>query len=247
MDLAWITPQTDRRVTCLVVGRAGIGKTSLLRTIPEDEPAFVLSAEAGLLCVRDLIEGGQLTGVEARTMADVRDVLTCLETQEWRERYRWIFVDSLTELSNLCLDETERLHPSADSRKVWYEYSKAFMRTVCAFRDLSGYDVVMTCLERMDMDDSKRTLVTPDIQMSSVRGKMASVFDEVLYMTDMKGADGKPKRIFRTEPFDRRPGKDRSGLLDAVEEPSLAAIKAKILEAMKDGDDRPRPLPGGGV
>ena len=39
-----ITPETNNRFNCLVYGQPGVGKTSLLRTIPEDEPVCTLSA-----------------------------------------------------------------------------------------------------------------------------------------------------------------------------------------------------------
>ena len=78
-----ITVQSANRISALVVGPAGIGKTSLLRTLcgqtfndgkwektGEAEKVFVLSAESGLLCVRDLIQSGDVKGCEIGSLKE---------------------------------------------------------------------------------------------------------------------------------------------------------------------------------
>jgi hypothetical protein len=232
MALRQLTPETDRRITCLVVGRAGIGKTSLLRTIPADEPVLTVSAESGLLCVQDLLEDGRVSGYEVDSAADVLEILNCLRASaEWREAYRWVFIDSLTELSSRCLEDFKRRH-SGDGYKMWDEYSQMMMRIVKGFRDLKGYDVVFTCLETMELDDSKRRIITPDVQMKGVRNRLPALFDEVFWMTDVPdpGDVKLSRRVFCTKPDRYQPGKDRSGKLDVHEPPDLAFVKAKIFK-----------------
>ena len=60
MPLKPIVAEKVDRFTALVIGEAGIGKTSLLRTIPEEDKVCVLSAESGLLAVRDLVKAGRV-------------------------------------------------------------------------------------------------------------------------------------------------------------------------------------------
>ena len=102
MALKKISMDTTNRICALVVGPAGIGKTSLLRTIfgqqfnsktgqweQISEPAgkvCTLSAESGLLCVRDLIASGQVEGFEIGTFQDMREVHAALMSPEFRQR-----------------------------------------------------------------------------------------------------------------------------------------------------------------
>lgn len=89
MPLCKITPQATNRFCCLVIGQAGTGKTSLLRTImgqeydqesrewkqsrEPTEKVLTLSAESGLLCVRDLVEQGMVEGYEIGSLQDFRE------------------------------------------------------------------------------------------------------------------------------------------------------------------------------
>jgi hypothetical protein len=235
MALRFITADTDRRMTALVVGRAGIGKTSLLRTIPPGESACTISAEAGLLCVRDMVEDGRIRGVELSSTAEVLECIDNLRfNASWKEDFAWVFVDSLTEISSICYEELKAKYPDKrDSYNMWDAYAGMMNRIVKGFRDLGKYHVVMTCLETTDLDDSKRRIVSPDVQLKSFRQRLPALFDEILYMTteDVPADGGEPRRVFYTEPFDSRPGKDRSGRLAPVEVPDLGLVRDKILNA----------------
>ncbi|MDR1313286.1 MAG: ATP-binding protein [Deltaproteobacteria bacterium] len=229
MALKFIKPDADSRMTCLVIGKPGIGKTSLLRTLPEEETAFTVSAESGLLCVQDLVASGQVQGAEVDCMEDLDEILTCLKTPAYRERYSTVFIDSLSEISQRCLDSSRWKFPARkDSFNLWDDYEVRMTALVKAFRDLQGYDVVMTCLETLELDEAKRRIVSPDVAMKRLKGKLAAWFDEVFYMSDAKDAKGAFQRVFYTQPFNGQPGKDRSGRLDPVEKPDLAWIRAKI-------------------
>ncbi|MDR1039440.1 MAG: ATP-binding protein [Deltaproteobacteria bacterium] len=233
MALRYITAETDRRMTCLVIGRAGIGKTSLLRTIPESEEVFTISAEAGLLCVRDMVESGRVQGAEVTGTADVIECLDNLRfNPKWRDRYTWVFIDSLTEISSVCYEEMKARYPDRrDSFNMWDAYAGIMNRIIKSFRDLKPYNVVFTCLAAMEFDDGKKPIVSPDVQLKSLKQRLTSFFDEVFYMTDVPAEGGEMRRMFITQPFLAFPGKDRSGRLELHEEPDLARVKAKILGA----------------
>lgn len=93
----------------------------------------------------------------------------------------------------------------------------------------TAYNVVFTCLESVDYDEVKRRHIGPDIQGRQLKERLTSYFDEVFYMTTRPDADGIDRRVFYTQPRPGIPAKDRSGQLDEIEQPNLAAIKAKIL------------------
>jgi len=230
MALTYITPESANRFNALIIGRPGIGKTSLLRTIPADEPVCTLSAEAGLLCVRDLVVSGQVTGVDIKSLAEFQEVLDLLKTKEWQKAYRWIFIDSLTEIAARCVEEFQKRFPDKqDSFNLWGNYLDTMTGLIKGFRDLTAYNVIFTCLETVEVDEVKRRFIGPDIQGTKLKERLTSYFDEVFYMTSQADENSEEQRVLYTQPYGKQPGKDRSGKLSLIEQPNLANIAAKIL------------------
>lgn len=225
-----ITKETANRLNCLVIGGAGLGKTSLLRTIPEDEKTLVLSCEGGLLAVRDMIEAGLIEGFEVGSFADLKEAYQMLLTPDFKTRYRWVFLDSLTEVSGKCLESLKAKYlKSEDTFKMWGEFSDNLTHIIKAFRDLTNYSVVMTCLPATQLDDLNRRYVGCAISGKQLQERLPSYFDLVLYMINKEDENGTEHRVFVTSPSDRYPGKDRSGRLAQIEKPDLGYLRNKIL------------------
>lgn len=245
MPLKAITPQATDRFCCLVVAPAGMGKTSLLRTIlgqeynpatrtwvQTEEPTqkvLTLSAESGLLCVRDLVTAGQVQGYEIGSLQDFREALAAVQQPDFQQNYQWVFIDSLTEISGRCVEAMKQKHPgSGDGFKLWGEYNDTMTHLIKAFRDMAHYNVVFTCLETVDTDENKRRFIAPAISGREVKERLTSYFDEVFRMVEMPDPNGVPGRYFHTsQPIGL--AKDRSGRLDAVEYPNLLRVQRKIL------------------
>ena len=245
-----ITTETAQRICCLVIGPAGIGKTSLIRTIlgqgNDDgngwktlegftpEKVCVLSAESGLLCVRDLVSAGQVEGFEIGSITDFHEALRMCRTEEFKARgYQWLFIDSLTEIASRCAENLQEKYPSkTDSFKMWAEYSSTMTDIIKAFRDMDSCNVCFTCLQAYDKDEFNRRFPAPDIAGSSLKQRLTSYFDEVFVMDRVASSldpnDPKPVLVFQTyEPVGL--AKDRSGRLAPKERPNLLHIKRKIL------------------
>ncbi len=239
-----ITPESSSRFCALVIGPAGIGKTSLLRSIlgqrydpnagaweKVSEPAgrvCTISAESGLLCVRDLVAAGLVEGFEIESFADMREAQMQFMRPEFQERYQWIFIDSLTEISARCVEHARQKFPAGnDTFKLWGEYNDSMTAIIKAFRDMPHYNVVFTCLETVDKDQNNVRYKAPMISGSGLKERLTSYFDEVLYMDRVITDDGTQRVVFKTRELGV--AKDRSGRLADVEEPSLLAIRDKIL------------------
>lgn len=243
MALKKISPQSTDRLACLVIGPAGIGKTSLIRTLcgeeydgqgwqkkSQPEKVCVLSAEAGLLSVRDLVVAGQVEGYEIGSLEDFRDAqIMCMSANFKQEGYHWIFIDSLTEISSRCSESLQKKYPGKnDSFKLWGEYNQLMTDIIKSFRDMTDFNVIFTCLEAHDKDADGIARLVPDVAGSGIKNRLVSYFDEVFYMQSIRGQDGKPWTWFSTSaPIGV--AKDRSGKLDKFEMPNLLAIQHKIL------------------
>jgi len=240
-----IGEESVERICALVVGRYGLGKTSLIRTVlgqeyvdgkweqvhETGEKACVLSAESGLLAVRDLVKAGLVEGYEIGSLQEFKEAYALLaSTPEMKERYAWVFIDSLTEISQRCDSVMREKYPDAQKTfKRWDDYSDTMIRTVKDFRDLRPYNVVFTCLETIDKDDSNRRFASPDVVGKGLKEKLPSFFDEVFYMRLMQDAQGGEHRVLYTQPVNEYPAKDRSGKLATIEKPNLLSIKKRIL------------------
>lgn len=252
MALTPITAQSADRICALLIGPAGIGKTSQIRcllgqdfqggqwvqTNLAPEKVLVLSAEGGLLCVRDLVASGQVQGFEIHSLTEFHEALRYVATapEVRQDGFRWVSIDSLTEIASRCAEELQRKYPSkADSLKLWGEYNQVMTDIVKSFRDLTHINVVFTCLINIEKDKEGRRFPMPDISGSSLKQRLTSYFDEVLVLDRMALNTGDPENpvmqemlVFNT----RNPvglAKDRSGKLAETEYPNLLMIRNKIL------------------
>jgi hypothetical protein len=230
MALKLIEPDSCNRITVLVIGGAGIGKTSLLKTIPEGENALTLSAEGGLLSVRDIVHSGRVMGFEITSIDDFKEALELLKTPEYKAKFQWVFVDSLTEISSRCLEAWKVKYPDKkDSFNLWGSYGDEIIILIKAFRDLAPYNVVFTCLPRAEKDADGVRYFAPAIKGGEAKDLLTSFFDLVFYYTKFSDNNGNPYRALVTDEIRQMPAKDRSGCLDLIEAPDLGAIRAKII------------------
>jgi phage nucleotide-binding protein len=211
----------------LIHGRSGAGKTSLARTIPQEDhgKTLVISAEAGLLPLRNIA----MDMVEINTFEEMTEVFKLLKGES---KYNWCVIDSLTEVAEKCLiGESQKggrqIKPGWDE---YYWFTQRVEKMIKSFRDLRGVHVVMTALSSPDTEDEKGKLM-PVIPARKLRSVLAQYFDEVLYLN----VDRNGKRSFITDCSDIIEAKDRSGSLGNPELPDLSVIVSKILKAEPNG------------
>lgn len=221
--------QEHQKIKCLIGGYSGVGKTTLAKTL--DDKTLIISAESGLMAVSgqhiDYIdiskddEGKTLTQPKDRIQR-LSDVFKFLHAGT---KYNCIFMDSLTEISELLVQKLQIEFPDRkDSFPMWGEYAKVMRSIVKNFRDLP-YHVFMTCISKAEKDQNNKRFMAFDVA-GSISERLPQYFNEVFYLA----ADAEGKRSILTKADDMHIHvRDRSNKLLPIEPPDLGAIVRKII------------------
>jgi len=219
------------RLKILIYGEAGSGKTSLVKTLKEK--TLVISAEAGLLSIKgsgidyidvSLDDNGQPVPKEHR-LNRFQDVYKYVLQKEVQEKYKWLFIDSLTEIGQNLLEGLQKIYPEKkDGMNLWGDYDKQAKAFVKSFRDLPYYNVCFTALEKEEKDNDNRRHMKVDMD-GKVGKRLPAFFDEVFWL-HVDSDTG--ERHLWTSRRDDRVAKDRSGMLDTEEPADLQLIVNKI-------------------
>lgn len=222
----------SERFVSLVAGQSGIGKTTLAKTLPEPhDRTLIISAESGLLC----LSGTDIPVFEVSPDSpweSLTEVFEYLNTDEAKERFRFLFIDSLTEIAQLILAELKRDPKLGDAKNgfvLWGSYADRMTKIIKIFRDFKPYSVVFTCLTTTEKDGL--TLID-DFSMpgQSVKDALKSYFDLVLHYQVFTDEEGGKHRKLITDMEVSRLAKDRSGLLETYEDANLETIINKIIK-----------------
>lgn len=207
-------------VKMIVYGKAGVGKTTLIKTLPRP---LVLSSERGLLSLRK----AGLPYIEINTVADAEKVLAWLEADGAAD-YESVAVDSATDLAEVLLAASKA--GLKDPRQAYGEVQDNVLALFRTLRDLPRLHVLAICkMEPRESEDGVRYV--PAMPGKKLGPQVPYLFDEVFHLyTDDVDPD-KPVRWLRTQPDFQYEAKDRSGALAGKEKPNLTSIINKIRNA----------------
>lgn len=219
-----------KRVTVLIYGESGIGKTSLVKTlgVTDDTKVFYVAADPGQLVFR----GRNFQVAEApngdwneKVMDDVYRYL-----QKEAASYEWIVVDGLDELGAAVL--RSKLLTQRDARRAYGEMGDYMSVWAKHMRDLKGTSILFITHIDNQQDETGAMYFHPSFPGKAVTSQLNDWFDLVGCMRSVR-TDKEIKRLiqFRPEADPRFKVKDRSSVMTDYEEPNLGAIFNRIHEA----------------
>lgn len=222
----------DNGLKVLVHGEAGAGKTTMGATA--GVPTLIISAESGLLSIKDAPDYIQVT--EIKSMEDLDEVYNYLKNND--HGFEWIVLDSISEMGEVCLAAEKA--SSRDGRAAYANMIDAMTKQLKQFRNLP-VNVMMTCKQQKYEDqETGVTKYLPQLPGNRLANDLPYLFDLVLALRVEKDEEGHNYRICQTGTDLRYVAKDRSGMLDMFEKPSLKHIFSKA-KGKFEGLSKPEP------
>ena len=265
-----------RGIKGCIFGKSGIGKTSLLWTLDAPSTLF-FDLEAGDLAIegwsgdsirpktwpecRDfaVFIGGPnpaLRDDQVYSQSHYDAVCERFGDPTELERYETIFIDSITVAGRLCFQWCKG-QPQAfsersgkpDMRGAYGLHGQEMIAWLTHLQHTRNKNIWFVGILDERIDDYNRKLFTPQIDGSKTGLELPGIVDQVIAMAELKDEDGNPFRAFINHTLNQwgYPAKDRSGRLDAIEEPHLGRLMAKIKSAAAPASERlrfdsPKPL-----
>lgn len=220
------------RLKVLVHGPAGAGKTYLASTTGNHRSTMVLSAEAGLLSLREF----EINAIEINSIDALREAYSWASAgcplsadPESEDSFQWIILDSISEIAENCLADMKGKYKNG--MQAYGEMGDTILRLIKGFRDLP-YHVVMTCKQERVQDSSGTMLYGPGLPGKMLTQNISYLFDEVLALRVNVDDEGKPVRYLQCQRDNQHDCKDRSGSLDQFEPANLNHIWNKIRKSV---------------
>lgn len=265
-----------RGIKGCIFGKSGIGKTSLLWTLDAASTLF-FDLEAGDLAIegwsgdsirpktwpecRDfaVFIGGPnpaLRDDQVYSQSHYDAVCERFGDPAELERYETIFIDSITVAGRLCFQWCKG-QPQAfsersgkpDMRGAYGLHGQEMIAWLTHLQHTRNKNIWFVGILDERIDDYNRKLFTPQIDGSKTGLELPGIVDQVIAMAELKDEDGNPFRAFINHTLNQwgYPAKDRSGRLDAIEEPHLGRLMAKIKSPAAPAPERlrfdsPKPL-----
>lgn len=236
----------DTGVKILVFSESGMGKTSMVATLPRP---LLISAESGLLSLTrkniERIHGVNTDGITydipTIKVGNIQDVEAAYHWvadpannpvgEDGRRQFESVALDSLTEIAEQCLNNAKRT--VKDPRQAYGELIEKMQTLVRLFRDIPGLNVYMSA--KMSRNKDEMTGVTaygPSMPGQKLGPELPYFFDEVFKLAIGKDPNNQQDfRYLQTGPDLQNVCKDRSGALTFMEYPHLGYIINKIKES----------------
>lgn len=213
----------DSGANVVIHGPAGVGKTTLIKTLNPTSKVLIINADKGLRSIGacDMhIDVAQVSSV-----ADMRQVVTMIARQSTDVAYDVIVLDSLTEIAEAWLADIKTR--TKDGRAAYGELQDGVPAMLRILRD-APQDLYVICEQDRLEDDDGKIVRGPAMPGRLLPRKITHMFDLVLAMHVDVTDNGEHRRWLQTATDGRYAAKDRSGRLPAAVSANLGAVFSAI-------------------
>jgi phage nucleotide-binding protein len=235
-----------RKITLMIYGQSGIGKTSLIKTLDtEPERILYIAADPGQLALQSNSHNQRdmtaVDFVQPKTIPDMDWVKRLASHDKVGEKYDYIVVDGLSELGETVLRNEKASQKQKGTRAnmiVAYGEMADYMVDWIVVMQQSQSSVIF--ITHIDDDPEAPIRCTPLFPGRQVKNKLMGMFDEVLCMRMAQLEDAKPPvpaLQCRRQADARFAVKDRSGRLDDFEAADLGGVLSKIFGKKETQDE----------
>ena len=231
---------TTERASIFVYGASGSGKTQLARTLNPKE-TLIINAENGLIGLRDLpidvyditVDGEGTPMARNFRFEKLIAFLHKLNEKEYKEKYKYIFIDSFTEIAQCLVEFLKVKYPdNKDALNLWGDNKNMILGLAKSLRDFTPYNIIIVALEETEKDEVGRRFSGISVPGSASQ-LLGPIFDEVLNLRKFPTQEGGEVSKLVTSNHETLKCKDRSGELEKFEDPNLTVIFNKILNKEK--------------
>lgn len=205
-------------VKALVYGMAGVGKTYMIKSLPNP---LVISAESGLLA----LTGTDIPYIEVKTFIELQEAYQYV-VSEHGAQFESIAIDSISEIGEIVLAHEKSVNK--DGRGAYGEMAVKIMEIMRSFRDIQGKNVMFIAKAEKSQDETGRMLYQPSMPGAKISQQLPYLVDLVMALRTEKDTEGTIQRALMCQTDGTWQAKDRSGKLAAWEAPDLSALIAKI-------------------
>ncbi len=245
----------DKGVKALIVGPAGVGKTTLLRTLDAKSTLFI-DLEAGDLAVQDVkmdsfrprtweecrdiacYVGGPNPALPASAVysqAHYDDIATSMGGENALAKYETYFIDSITVAGRLCFRWCEQQPDSFNEKGkknmlgTYGLMGREMIAWLTHLQHTRSKNVIFVGILENKTDTFNVTTWELQVDGGKTGKELPGIVDQIITLQFVE-FDGEQHRAFictGPNPW-KYPAKDRSGRLEQIEEPNLGKLIAKI-------------------